>query len=130
MDDCIFCKIGGGKIPSAKIIEDGCFIAFLDINPINPGHTLIIPKKHVESVFAMGHEEYAALFELSRKLSGPLLKATGAKRIGVIVEGFLVPHAHVHLVPLNKGGDLSFSRAKKAGADELAEMSSRIRECL
>jgi histidine triad (HIT) family protein len=130
MEDCIFCMIASGKIPCAKVAEDESFIAFLDINPINPGHTLVIPKKHVETVFELGKEEYASLFEMSRRISGPIQKAMGAKKMGLVVEGFLVPHAHIHLVPLNSGGELSFSRAKKAEAKDLASALMRIRQQL
>jgi histidine triad (HIT) family protein len=130
MDECIFCKIASGKIPCTRLYEDGAVLAFLDINPINPGHSLVIPKRHVESVFAMGAQEYSALFERARLLSEPLKKATGAKRAGIIVEGFLVPHAHVHIVPLHHGGELSFSRARKAAPAELEDMARRIRQHL
>ncbi|MCI0503826.1 HIT domain-containing protein [Candidatus Micrarchaeota archaeon] len=130
MDNCIFCKIGNGAVPSEKLWEDDKFIAFLDINPINPGHTLIIPKGHVENVFAMGEGDYAAMFAAVKKLSGPIQKATGARRIGLVIEGFLVPHAHVHIVPLNHGGELSFSRAKKAEPGDLMETGRRIRHHL
>ncbi len=130
MDDCIFCKIASGKIPSAKVYEDDAVLAFLDINPINPGHTLIIPKAHAESVFSASDNDYSALFRAARALSGPLKAATGAKKNGILVEGFLVSHAHVHLVPLHHGGELSFSRAKKAAPAELEEMAARIRKNL
>lgn len=130
MDGCIFCKIAAGEIPSARIWEDGSFIAFLDINPINPGHTLIVPKEHVENVFAMESARYGAAFEAARRLAGPIQKAMGAKRIGMVIEGFLVSHAHIHLVPLNHGGELSFARARKATSDELAEALRRIRQQL
>ena len=130
MEDCIFCMIASGKIPCAKVAEDEDFIAFLDINPINPGHTLVIPKKHAESVFDLGKAEYSGLFEMSRRLSPPIQKAMGARKMGLVIEGFLVPHAHVHLVPLNHGGELSFSRAKKAEARDLASALARIRQQL
>jgi len=130
MDDCIFCMIASGKIPCAKVAEDENFIAFLDINPINPGHTLVIPKKHVESVFDLDKAGYSGLFEMSRRLSLPIQKAMGAGKMGLVIEGFLVPHAHVHLVPLNHGGELSFSRAKKAEAKDLASALARIRQQL
>ena len=102
MSDCIFCKIAKGEIPSSKIWEDEDHLAFLDINPVNPGHTLIIPKNHVDSVFDMAENDYSKLFMAAKKLSSPLKNAMEAKRVGVIIEGFLVPHAHVHLVPLNR----------------------------
>lgn len=128
--DCIFCKISGGEIPSAKIWEDGDFVAFLDINPINPGHTLIIPKRHVDRLFDIPEPQYSALFAAARRLSAPILKATGAKRMGLVVEGFLVPHAHLHLVPLHGGNELDFRRAKKAPPEELAAMASAIKSAM
>ncbi|MEW6748903.1 MAG: HIT family protein [Candidatus Micrarchaeota archaeon] len=126
MDSCIFCKIANGGIPSSKIWEDERHIAFLDINPVNPGHTLIIPKKHVDSVFDMDEKAYSDLFLAAKRLSGPLKEAMAAKRIGVIIEGFLVPHAHIHLVPINSGSEL-YERAKKAAPEELSSVAERIR---
>jgi histidine triad (HIT) family protein len=128
--ECIFCKIASGGIPSAKIFEDGDIVAFLDINPINPGHTLVIPKKHVESVFEAGPGLYSRLFDSARRLAGPLRAASGARRIGMVVEGFLVSHAHLHLVPINSGGELDFRRARKAAPGELEEMAEKIRNHL
>ena len=130
MEDCIFCKIASGAVPSSKIWEDGVLFAFLDINPINPGHTLIIPKAHAENVFDLDNAEYAAIFKAAKALSFAIQKATHAERIGVIIEGFAVSHAHIHLVPLNSGGELSFSRAKPASKGELDAMSARIKKHL
>ncbi len=126
--DCVFCKISKGEIPSAKIYEDGDVFAFMDINPINPGHALIIPKKHVESVFDSDPALYAKLFGSAKSLSAPIQRATGAKRIGMIVEGFLVSHAHIHLVPINGGGELDFRRARKARPEELEDMARKIKD--
>ncbi|MFN7990715.1 MAG: HIT family protein [Candidatus Micrarchaeia archaeon] len=125
--DCIFCKISEGRIPAVKIWEDERFLAFLDINPISQGHTLLIPKAHADNVFDIEDEAYAGLFMAAKMLSKPLKAALGADRIGVIIEGFLVPHAHVHLVPLKSGGDLSFARARKAQPAELEGVSEKIR---
>jgi len=130
MDDCIFCKIVAGKIPCTRIWENDRFLAFLDINPINPGHTLIIPKKHTDLVFDLDDADYSALFNAAKTLSKPIKKATDAKRIGMIVEGFLVHHAHLHLVPLNQGGELDFRRAKKANPAELEAMAGKIKDGL
>ncbi|MEW6722211.1 MAG: HIT family protein [Candidatus Micrarchaeota archaeon] len=127
MENCVFCKIVSGQIPCSRVYEDDSLLAFLDINPINPGHTLVIPKKHVDNVFGMDDDAYHSLFSSAKKVSGAIQTATGAKRIGVVVEGFLIPHAHVHLVPINSGGELSFGRAKKATAESLAEVSAKIR---
>ncbi len=126
--DCVFCKISRGEIPSAKIYEDQDVFAFLDINPINPGHSLIIPKKHVDNIFDSEPALYSKLFSSARSLSEPIRNATGAKRIGMVVEGFLVHHAHIHLVPINGGGELDFRRAKKAEPRELDEMARKIKD--
>jgi histidine triad (HIT) family protein len=125
--ECIFCRIAGKEIEGKVVWEDERFMAFLDINPIAPGHTLVIPKKHVDSVFDIGDPDYADLFRSARMLSRALKKALGARRVGVIIEGFLVPHAHVHLVPMNSGGQLSFSNARKASPEELERTAAAIR---
>lgn len=130
MEDCIFCKIATGKIPSAKVYEDDKFFAFLDINPMAPGHTLLIPKKHVDNLFDIEEPLYSELFQAAKKLSNPLTKAMGAKRIGVIVEGFLVHHAHVHLIPINSGNELDPHRARKAGPADLAANAEKIRKLI
>jgi len=130
MDDCIFCKIASGQIPSSKIWEDEDHFAFLDINPINPGHALVIPKKHIDNVFSIEDEAYSKLFLAAKRLSGPIQDAVGSKRVGVIIEGFLVHHAHIHLVPINHGNELDPSRAKKASPEELEETAKSIREKL
>ncbi len=130
MTDCVFCKIIGGEIPSTKIWEDKDFLAFLDINPINSGHTLVIPKKHIDYVFDMGEPEYSNIFKAAKRLAGPIKEATGARRVGVMIEGSLVPHVHVHLVPLHGGGELSFARAKKATPEELNQLAQKIIERL
>lgn len=126
MTDCIFCKIVGGEIPSTKIWENDEFFAFLDINPVNPGHTLLIPKKHEDYLFELPDEEYVKIFKKAKELAGPIKHAMGAKRIGVIVEGFLVNHVHIHLIPLHAGGDLNLSKAKKAAPEELAQTAEKI----
>ena len=126
MTDCVFCKIISGDIPSTKVWEDDDFLAFLDINPINPGHTLVIPKKHIDYVFDMGEPDYSNIFKAAQRLAGPIKEATGAGRVGVMIEGSLVPHVHIHLVPLHGGGELSFARAKKASPEELHEIAGKI----
>ena len=122
-----FCKIIAGEIPSKKVWEDENYFAFLDINPINPGHTLVIPKKHEDNLFDLDEETYSGLFLAAKKLSEPIQKAVDSQRIGVLVEGFLVHHAHVHLVPLNAGNELDASRSKKATPEELEEVAKKIR---
>ena len=127
MEDCLFCKIIKGEIPSYKIWEDENFFAFLDINPINPGHTILVLKKHLDYIFDLEESLYLEIFKTVKKLSEPLKRAVGAKRIALAIEGFLVPHAHIHLVPVNKVNDLDPNRAKKASPEELSEMMERIK---
>jgi histidine triad (HIT) family protein len=128
--NCLFCEIIHAKVPAFTVWENDSFLAFLDIHPINPGHTLLIPKEHVEDVFAMSDETIENLFVTAKKLAPSLKKATSAKRIGIIVEGFGVPHVHVHLVPVNNGNELNPERAKEAAQEELNEMWGLIQDQL
>lgn len=130
MDDCIFCGIASGERPSHMLWEDEDHLAFLDINPINPGHCLLIPRRHVGYVFDMAQGEYAELFERARQLAEPLRIATGAERVGIMVEGFKVPHVHVHLVPINDHTELNPYNAGPAESAELGRMADRIRAVL
>jgi histidine triad (HIT) family protein len=127
MEDCLFCKIIKGEVPSYKIWEDKNFFAFLDINPINPGHTILVLKKHLGYIFYLEEPLYSEIFRTAKKLSEPLKKATGAERIGLAIEGFVIPHIHIHLVPVNKVNDLDPNKAKKASPEELLEMMERIK---
>lgn len=126
MTTCIFCKILKGEIPSVKIWEDEKYFAFLDINPINAGHTLLIPKKHKEYLFDLKDEDYGELILNAKKIAQILKNKLNSKKVGVIVEGFLVPHIHIHLVPLNKGGELNFERAKPMNKEELNKIAEII----
>jgi len=105
-EDCIFCKIIRGEVPSFKVWEDENFLAFLSIEPINPGHTLVIPKKHIDYVFDLKEPLYSQMFKVAKKISKNLKKVMKAKRIGIAVEGFSVPHVHIHLVPINNENEL------------------------
>lgn len=127
MTDCIFCKIISGEIPSTKIWEDDRFFAFLDINPVNPGHTLVIPKKHDDYLFDMDDGDYTGLMKAAKDLSHPIKCAMGAQRIGVIVEGFLIPHVHIHLIPINSGGELNLGKGGKSSPEELEKASDKIK---
>jgi histidine triad (HIT) family protein len=130
MDDCVFCKIIKGEIEAAKIWENEKFFAFLDIKPVNPGHTLLLPKKHIDYIFDVEEPLYSELFQAAKKLSRPIKNAVGSRRIGVSIEGFGVPHAHIHLVPINKGYELDPNKAKPATTKELNEVAEKIKkEC-
>lgn len=98
----LFEKIISGEIPSYKIYEDSNYYAFLDIRPISLGHTLIIPKKPIDYIFDLDKETYHGLFEIATKIAPAIQKATNCPRVGMVVEGFGVPHAHLHLVPIFK----------------------------
>ena len=117
----IFSKIVKGEIPSYKIAEDEKYFAFLDINPLAKGHTLVIPKKETDYIFDLSEEEYAGLMVFSRRIAHAVFKAVPCKRIGVAVIGLEVPHAHVHLVPLNKMSDINFSSPKLTLPEKVME---------
>jgi histidine triad (HIT) family protein len=126
MDDCVFCQIIQGKLSAHKIWEDERFLAILDINPNTPGHTLLLPKIHEPYVFNLTPGLYSGLFERARALSKPILEVSQAKRIGLVIQGFNVPHVHLHLIPMNDVHDLDATRATPASDAELFGMASRI----
>lgn len=108
----IFSKIAAGEIPSYKIAEDDRYFAFLDINPVAEGHTLVIPKREEDYIFDLSEEEYTGLHLFARKVAKAMKKAMPCKRIGVAVMGLEVPHAHIHLIPINKESDMNFFAEK------------------
>lgn len=116
----IFSKIAAGEIPSYKVAEDERHFAFLDINPMTPGHVLCIPRREVDYIFDLDDEEFAAMQLFSKRVAAAIKKALPCKRVGVAVLGMEVPHAHIHLVPLNSEADMDF-RAPKLSL-EPAEM--------
>ncbi len=106
----IFTKIVNGEIPCHKIYETDNVLAFLDINPVNPGHTLVIPKEEIDDLFDLKPEVYAELMEVVRKVAKAVQKAKNPLRVGLMVLGFDVAHAHVHVLPLQQSGDLMTRR--------------------
>ena len=124
----IFSRIVSGEIPCYKIAESDHFLAFLDINPLTKGHTLVIPKREVDYIFDLPEEELAALMVFARKVALAIGKVIPCKRVGVAVIGLEVPHAHVHLVPINGIYDIDFKQPKlKISSEEFVEISERIR---
>lgn len=109
----IFTKIIKGEIPSYKIAEDEHYYAFLDINPLQKGHTLVVPKQETDYIFDLSDEQLAGLMVFAKKVARAIEKSIPCQRVGVAVLGLDVPHAHVHLVPLNGGNDLNFCNPKK-----------------
>lgn len=127
----IFSKIISGEIPSYKIAEDDNYLAFLDIFPIAEGHVLVIPKKEVDYIFDVDDETYAGLWKFAKKVSHAVNKAIDCKRVGIAVIGLEVPHAHVHLVPLNSVEDINFSRPKLQLSEErFKELADKIKAVL
>ena len=124
----IFSKIAAGEIPSYKCAEDENYYAFLDINPLAKGHTLVIPKHEVNYIFDIEDEEYKGLWAFAKKVAVALKAAVPCERIGVAVIGLEVPHAHIHLVPINKESDMDFRNKKQFPADEMAAVAARVLE--
>ena len=114
----IFSKIVAGEISSYKIAEDDRFFAFLDINPLVKGHTLVIPKREVDYIFDIEDEELAAMHLFAKSVAKAIEKAIPCKRIGVAVMGLEVPHAHIHLIPINKESDMIISNPKQKLSNE------------
>lgn len=104
----IFSKIAAGEIPSYKVAEDENFYAFLDINPAVPGHTLVIPRREVDYIFDLDDEELAAFQVFAKRVAKAIAKAIQCKKVGQAVIGLEVPHAHIHLVPIQKESDMNF----------------------
>lgn len=124
----IFSKIISGEIPCYKIAETEDYFAFLDINPVQKGHTLVVPKVEKDYIFDYDPEYYAGLWKFAREIAAAQKKALPCKRIGVAVIGLEVPHAHIHLVPMTKEGDLDFSAGNKKTlpAEEMKEIAEKI----
>ena len=124
----IFARIASGELASYKIAEDENFFAFLDVNPLVKGHTLVIPKKEIDYIFDMDDHLYADFQLFAKKIAKAIKKAIPCKRIGVAVIGLEVPHAHIHLVPLNIMDDINFSQPKiKLSEQEFQEIADRIK---
>jgi len=123
----IFTKIINGEIPAYKITEDENYLAFLDVNPNAKGHTLCIPKQEIDKIFDMEEEHYLGLMKFSRKVSKALEKTVPCKRVGMAVIGLEVPHAHVHLIPLNEMDEMRFQNKVKLTPDEFKELAESIK---
>ena len=126
----IFTKIIDGEIPSYKVAEDENFLAFLDVNPNAKGHTLCIPKKETNKIFDIADAEYLALMLFSKKVATALEKTVPCKRIGMAVIGLEVPHAHVHLIPLNDMDEMRFQNKVKMTHEEFQILSKSIQQNL
>jgi histidine triad (HIT) family protein len=123
----IFTKIVNGEIPCYKIAEDENYLAFLDVNPNAKGHTLCIPKKEINKIFDMDEDLYLGLMKFSRNVAQAIEKAIDCKRVGIAVIGLEVPHAHVHLIPLNDMDDLRFVKKVILTEDEFKSIADSIK---
>lgn len=127
----IFTKIVNGEIPCYKIAENKDFLAFLDINPLAMGHTLVIPKQETDLIFDLDDELYQGLFLFSKKIAKAIKKVLECKRIGIAVIGLEVPHAHIHLIPMNELYDIDFRKPKlKLSKEEFEQITAKIQSAL
>ena len=125
----IFSKIVKGEIPSYKIAESEDYYAFLDINPLAKGHTLVIPKQETDYLFDLDDTTYQGLMLFSKNIAHAIEEAVPCKRIGVAVLGLEIPHAHIHLIPINSEADINFANPKlKLSEDEFQSIAKAIRD--
>jgi len=126
----IFMRIIRGEIPCHKILEDDHYLAFLDLKPVRPGHTLVIPKKEVDYFFDLDDETMNGLMVFSKKVAKAIREAVPCAKIGVVVAGLEVRHVHVHLIPIDAVADLNFANAKPMFEDQLISIAKQIQEYL
>lgn len=125
----IFTRIINGEIPAYKVYEDDRILAFLEIHPIMEGHTLVVPKKQVDHIWDLDDDDYEYLWNITKKIGTHIREVIGSPRVGVTVEGFGVPHAHIHLLPIYHGNDLKKQQNKDLtpSDEELASVAARLR---
>jgi histidine triad (HIT) family protein len=127
----IFSRIINGEIPCYKIAEDQRYFAFLDINPLAKGHTLVVPKEETDYIFDLSDDQLGGMMIFAKKVALAIEKAVPCKRIGIAVLGLEVAHAHIHLIPINNLGDINFAKPKlKLSKEEFNEIADQIRKFL
>lgn len=125
----IFAKIAAGEIPSYKCAENDKFYAFLDINPLQKGHTLVIPRREEDYFFDLNDQELSEMIVFAKQVAVAIKKAFPCRKVGMAVLGLEVPHAHIHLVPMQSEGDLNFANEKLSlSADEMKEIAQKIQD--
>ena len=131
MTDCIFCNIVEKKIPAFAVHEDNNFLAFLDIRPLNPGHALIIPKKHYRWAYDLPEEEFSNYWKIARRIAQAQIKGLGAESVSFVTLGSEVPHAHIQVVPRfendGHGGSLDWKNIKQLSEDQMKEIVQKIK---
>ena len=129
MTDSIFTKIIKGEISCFKVLENEDFIAFLDVNPVNKGHTLVVPKLQIDYVYDLPEDIFSKLFIFSKKVAQMLKNSFNCNRIGISIVGLEVPHAHIHLIPINKIEDMNFERPRvNCSKDDFELILKKIQE--
>ena len=127
----VFSRIIKGELPAFKVCEDKDHLAFLDIAPLSYGHVLVIPKQEEDYIFDISSDKYLELFKFARRVAKGMRKAVPCQRIGIAVVGLEVPHAHIHLIPLNKVYDINFDRPKLSFSDqEFHQISCKIKDSI
>ena len=126
--DSVFTKIIKKEIISYTVYEDSDVIAFLDINPIKMGHTLVVPKKQIDYIFDLDNDDYNKLWTTTKKIANGLRKSVVCRRVGISVVGFEVPHCHIHLIPINTISDMSFDNIYDYNSSEMTDIAERIRK--
>lgn len=124
----IFSRIASGEIPSYKVAEDDRFYAFLDINPVQPGHVLVIPRQETDYVFDLEDDMLAGLHLFAKKVAVAIRKAIPCRKVAMAVIGLEVPHAHIHLVPITKESDLDFRHKCELSSEEMGAIAEKIAE--
>ena len=126
----MFCALVNGTVPARRVYEDAGHVAFFPLKHIEPGHTLLIPRRHHAYVFEMPDAEYDALWRAAKRLAPAIKSVSGARRVGVLVEGFSVPHVHVHLVPINQLNDLNPAREQTIVDADVERLATELRAAL
>lgn len=126
----LFTRIILGEIPCHKIMEDDRFLAFLDVKPLNPGHTLVIPKQEIDYIFDLEDDLLSDLTRFAKKVAAGIRKAVPCRKVGMMVAGLEVPHAHIHLVPIEAVTDLNFAKAQAVSHESLHAVAANIRAAL
>ncbi len=122
----LFSRIAAGEIPSYKVAEDDRFFAFLDINPVQPGHTLVIPRREIDNIFDLSIDEYADLQRFAWRVAQAVKAAVPCRKVGVAVIGLEVPHAHIHLIPITNEGDMNFGKKMTLPAEQMEQLAADI----
>jgi len=128
--ECVFCGIVAGRVGARRVWEDERHVAFLPLASFEPGHTLLVPRRHAAYVFDLDDDAYAALWAAARRLAPGIRAVSGAARVGILVEGFSVPHVHVHLVPVNGLADIDPARERKLPDAQAEGLAAALRDAL